>query len=118
MMKYLLSSAIILLCLACAKLIMHYTGGSFPAPLLAMVILLVLLLAGIVKEQHLKPCASPILNVMPIFFIPAGVGFIEHLNLIKSNWPFLMSVIFIVPASTLLLVSSVMIFFKSRKNND
>ena len=73
MMKYLLSSAIILLCLACAKLIMYYTGGSFPAPLLAMVILLVLLLAGIVKEQHLKPCASPILNVMPIFFIPAGV---------------------------------------------
>jgi len=55
---------------------------------------------------------------MPIFFIPAGVGFIEHLNLIKSNWPFLMSVIFIVPASTLLLVSSVMVFFKSRKNND
>ena len=118
MMKYLLSSAIILLCLACAKLIMHYTGGSFPAPLLAMVILLVLLLAGIVTEQQLKPCASPILNVMPIFFIPAGVGFIEHLNLIKSNWPFLMSVIFIVPVSTLLLVSSVMVFFKSRKNND
>ncbi|WP_024592977.1 MULTISPECIES: CidA/LrgA family protein [unclassified Pseudoalteromonas] len=117
-MKYLLSSAIILLCLACAKLIMHFIGGSFPASLLAMVILLVLLLSGIVKEQHVKPCASPILNIMPIFFIPAGVGFIEHLGLIKSHWAFLASVVVLVPITTLLLVSSVIANFKGRENND
>ncbi|ASM50847.1 hypothetical protein PESP_a2962 [Pseudoalteromonas espejiana DSM 9414] len=117
-MKYLLSSAIILLCLALAKLIMHIIGGSFPAPLLAMVILLILLLSGIVKEHQVKPFASPILNIMPIFFIPAGVGFIEHLGLIKLHWPFLIFVIFLVPTSTLLLVSAVMAYFKGRKNND
>ncbi|XQF90643.1 CidA/LrgA family protein [Pseudoalteromonas espejiana] len=117
-MKYLLSSAIILLCLALAKLIMHIIDGSFPAPLLAMVILLILLLSGIVKEHQVKPCASPILNIMPIFFIPAGVGFIEHLGLIKLHWPFLIFVIILVPTSTLLLVSTVMAYFKGRKNND
>ncbi|MEN8635156.1 CidA/LrgA family protein [Pseudoalteromonas distincta] len=117
-MKYLLSSAIILLCLALAKLIMHFIGGSFPAPLLAMVILLALLLSGIVKEQHVKPCASPILNIMPIFFIPAGVGFIEHLDLIKSHWAFLASVVVLVPITTLLLVSSIIAYFKGKENND
>lgn len=117
-MKYLLSSAIILLCLALAKLIMHIIGGSFPAPLLAMVILLILLLSGIVKEHQVKPCASPILNIMPIFFIPAGVGFIEHLGLIKLYWSFLIFVIILVPTSTLLLVSTVMAYFKGRENND
>ncbi|MBB1384453.1 MULTISPECIES: CidA/LrgA family protein [Pseudoalteromonas] len=117
-MKFLLSSAIILLCLAVAKLIMHIMGGSFPAPLLAMVILLVLLLSGLVKEQHIKPCATPILNIMPIFFIPAGVGFIEHLGLIKSQWPFLVSIIIFIPLSSLLLISSVIAYFKGRENND
>ncbi|AQQ00463.1 CidA/LrgA family protein [Pseudoalteromonas aliena] len=117
-MKFLLSSAIILLCLAVAKLIMHIMGGSFPAPLLAMVILLVLLLSGLVKEQHIKPCATPILNIMPIFFIPAGVGFIEHLGLIKSQWPFLVSIVIFIPLSSLLLISSVIAYFKGRENND
>ncbi|MEL0648080.1 CidA/LrgA family protein [Pseudoalteromonas agarivorans] len=117
-MKYLLSSAIILLCLALAKLVIHFIGGSFPAPLLAMVFLLILLLSGVLKEHHVKPCASPILNIMPIFFIPAGVGFIEHIGLIKSNWPFLASVVLLVPASTLLLVSAVMAHFKGKENND
>ncbi len=93
-------------------------GGSFPAPLLAMVILLVLLLSGLVKEQHIKPCATPILNIMPIFFIPAGVGFIEHLGLIKSQWPFLVSIVIFIPLSSLLLISSVIAYFKGRENND
>ena len=93
-------------------------GGSFPAPLLAMVILLILLLSGLVKEQHIKPCATPILNIMPIFFIPAGVGFIEHLGLIKSQWPFLVSIIIFIPLSSLLLISSVIAYFKGRENND
>ena len=118
LMKYLLSGAIILLCLALAKFIMHFIGGSFPAPLLAMVILLVLLLSGIVKEHHVKPCASPILNIMPIFFIPAGIGFIEHLGIIKSQWPFLVSVLVLVPITSLLLISGVIAYFKGRENND
>ncbi|TMP19507.1 CidA/LrgA family protein [Pseudoalteromonas sp. S2893] len=117
-MKYLLSSAIILLCLGCAKLIMHLIDGSFPAPLLGMVILLSLLLLGVVKEHHIKPSASPILNIMPIFFIPAGVGFIEHIALIKLHWPYLVLVILLVPASTLLLVSSVVGYVKGKNSND
>ena len=118
LMKFLLSSVIILLCLACAKLIMYFLGGSFPPPLLAMIILLTLLLSGVVKEHHIKPCASPMLNIMPVFFIPAGIGFIEHLVLIKSYWPFLVTVMVLVPASSLLLISLLIGHFKGRENND
>lgn len=117
-MKYFLSSVIILLCLGCAKLIMYYVDGSFPAPLLGMVILLCLLLLGIVKEHHVTPSASPILNIMPIFFIPAGVGFIEHITLIKLHWLYLVMIVCLVPASTLLLVSSVVGYVKGKQNHD
>ena len=117
-MKYLLGSAIILLCLLCAKLLVYFLNTHFPAPLLAMLFLLVLLLTGLVKEHHIKPTASPILNIMPIFFIPAGVGFIEHLELIRSHWVFLVSVVIFVPMTTLLLLSNVIAFFKGKENND
>jgi holin-like protein len=117
-MKYLLSSAIILFCLGAAKLALYLVSAHFPAPLLGMVILLALLLSGTVKEQHIKPCASPALNIMPIFFIPAGVGFIEHLELITFYWPFLLAVVLLVPLTTLILLSQIVGYFKGRENND
>jgi len=46
------------------------------------------------------------------------VGFIEHLGLIKSHWAFLASVVVLVPITTLLLVSSVIAYFKGKENNE
>ena len=83
--QLLLSIAIILGCLAVAKVIMQFTQGSFPAPLLGMLLLLGLLLTGLIKEHHVTPSASPLLNYMPLFFIPAGVGFIALFGVAVLN---------------------------------
>ena len=115
---YLLSSCLILGCLAIAKIIMHWLQGSFPAPLLAMLMLLTLLLTNVVKEHHLTPCAKPLLNVMPLFFIPAGVGFIEHLEIIALQWQFLSAVFILVPLTSLLLIATVISVFKGRIEHD
>ena len=117
-MKYLFSSAIILACLAVAKYLSLLLNSSFPAPLLAMVMLLLLLLTGVVKEHQLKPTASPLLNYMPLFFIPAGVGIVEHLGLIGQHWPLLLTVFIIVPLSSVLLIGGVIAYFKGRENDD
>ncbi|MGO2011685.1 MAG: CidA/LrgA family protein [Pseudoalteromonas sp.] len=116
MLKYILSSIIILSCLALAKIIMHFIGGNFPAPILAMLFLLALLLIGIIKEHQVAPCASPLLNFMPLFFIPAGVGFIEHLDIINAHWSFLISVVILVPLTSVLLVASIISRFKGKHN--
>ncbi|MCF7498470.1 CidA/LrgA family protein [Pseudoalteromonas sp. L1] len=116
-MKYLISSAIILACLAVAKYLTALFESSFPAPLLGMVLLLVLLLTGIVKEHHLKPTASPLLNYMPLFFIPAGVGIIEHLGLIAEHWPLLLTIFIVVPLTSVVLIGSVIAYFKGREND-
>ena len=117
-LRYLISSALIIGSLAAAKTIMHLIGGGFPAPLLGMLILLSLLLCGLVKEQQLLPCASPLLNFMPLFFIPAGVGFIEHLGLIRQHWQFLTATLIFVPLSSLILISYVITLFKGRDHNE
>lgn len=116
--QYLFSCVIILSCLATAKFTMHFIGGSFPAPLLGMLILLSLLLMGIIKESQVTPCASPLLNFMPLFFIPAGVGFIEHLGLIQQHWQFLAAIIILVPLSSILLISHLIAAFKGRAQYD
>ena len=116
-MKYLISSVIILTCLAVAKFLTALLESSFPAPLLGMVLLLVLLLTGLVKEQHLKPTASPLLNYMPLFFISAGVGIIEHLGLISQNWPLLLTIFIVVPLSSVLIIGAVIAYFKGREND-
>lgn len=113
-LPYLLSSCLILGCLAVAKTIMHWLQGSFPAPLLGMLILLTLLLTGLVKEHHLTPCAKPLLNFMPLFFIPAGVGFIEHLAIITQQWQFLTATVILVPLSSMLLIAFMICLFKGR----
>ncbi|MBQ4831942.1 CidA/LrgA family protein [Pseudoalteromonas sp. MMG010] len=117
-MKYLISSAIILFSLACAKMVLYVINIQFPAPLLGMVFLLLFLLTGLVKEHQVKPSASPLLNIMPIFFIPAGVGFIEHLNLIAEHASFLMTVVILVPLTTIILLSQLVGSFIGRENND
>ena len=118
MTQLILSSAIILGCLIVAKVVMHITQGSFPAPLLGMLLLLGLLLTGIIKERSVTPCASPLLNYMPLFFIPAGVGFIEHLNLISLHWQFILACLVLIPLTSLLLISHLIISFKGRSHHD
>lgn len=116
--QLLLSITIILGCLATAKVIMQFTQGSFPAPLLGMLLLLGLLLTGLIKEHHVTPSASPLLNYMPLFFIPAGVGFIEHLNLISLHWQFIVACLILVPLTSLLLISHLIAVFKGRAQHD
>lgn len=96
---------------------MYFIGGSFPAPILAMLFLLTLLLSGIIKERHVAPCASPLLNFMPLFFIPAGVGFIEHLGIINIHWRFLIAVIILIPLTSVLLIATIISKVKGRHND-
>lgn len=96
---------------------MHFIDGQFPAPILAMLFLLALLLTGIVKQHHVAPCASPLLNFMPLFFIPAGVGFIEHLDIINTHWRFLITVIIVVPLTSVLLIAAIISKVRGRYND-
>lgn len=112
------SCGIILGCLLIAKLAMHFIGGSFPAPILGMLLLVTLLLSGIIKEPQVTPFASPLLNFMPLFFIPAGVGFIEHLGLIQQYWQFITATLILIPLTSLLLISHIIGYYKGRAQHD
>lgn len=79
-------------------------GLNLPIPgsILGMIILLICLFAGIVKEAHIAETANFLLDNMPFFFIPAGIGVMVSYQYLKGNLVF--SVITIV-VSTLLVIS-------------
>lgn len=58
---------------------------SFPASVISMVLLMVLLLTGVVKDKHIKTVSNFLVANMAFFFIPSFVGIVEHGTLMKSQ---------------------------------
>ena len=57
----------------------------FPSSVISMVLLMVLLLTGVVKDRQIKTVSNFLVANMAFFFIPSFVGTIEHVDLLKSQ---------------------------------
>lgn len=71
---------------------------AFPASVIAMVLLLLLLWAKVLRPGQLSQLSGFLLDNMPIFFIPACTGIINYLDALMDNLlPFLVICIGTVP---------------------
>lgn len=85
-----------------SNLIISILPVKFPAPILGMVILVILLQAKILKEEWIKNICELFLKHMALLFIPLFVGIIVYFDLIKTNiLPILLAVFLI---TTLIMV--------------
>jgi holin-like protein len=94
---------IIALCLLLGKFIAAYLGG-LPASLYGMIILTSALHFKRVNPDKISATISWIINHMGVCFVPAGVGIINHYQLINEHGLTLVVIIFI---STFVLLSFV-----------
>lgn len=53
---------------------------AFPATILSLIVLLILLICGIIKTHHIKETADFVLSNMAFFFIPAGVKIMDSFS--------------------------------------
>lgn len=74
----------------------------FPASVIGMVLLFILLCAKVVKPYHIQGKADFLLKNMAFFFIPAGVGIMEHFNELKSS---------LLPFAAVCVITTVVTFF-------
>ena len=58
---------------------------AFPASVVSLILLMVLLLTGVIKEKHIQTVSHFFVANMAFFFIPAFVGMLEHLELLRSQ---------------------------------
>lgn len=61
-------------------------GVPIPANVLGMLTLLVLLMTGIINIEKIDKISEFLLEHLAFIFLPAGVGILNNIDLIKDQW--------------------------------
>ncbi|MCI7226545.1 MAG: CidA/LrgA family protein [Lachnospiraceae bacterium] len=100
-MKYLRQFMIILLVSFWGELLKYVIPLPVPASIYGLVILFILLETGILKLDAVKETSVFLIEIMPLMFIPAGVGLMESWGDLNSM---LLEVVVIILVSTVLVM--------------
>ncbi|WP_343249538.1 CidA/LrgA family protein [Diplocloster hominis] len=93
----------------------------FPASILSMILLFLLLLFGWCKEKQIREVSDFLLGNMAVLFIPAGVSIINYFDEIRNVWPALLAIILISTIVTFLVTAfttQLMIRLTARRTAD
>ena len=94
---------------------------AFPASVISMVLLMVLLLTGVVKDRHIQRVSHFLVANMAFFFLPSFVGLLEHIELLKSQLvPLLLIIVLTTPVVYLVTgwtVRLLMLRYRNRKED-
>lgn len=77
---------IVLLFYCLGELTAWLLNGFIPGSVIGMVLLFVALCMKLVKPDTLKPVAGFLCNNMGLFFVPAGVGIVNALDILSAYW--------------------------------
>lgn len=95
-MKWIRQFMIIALITFLGEMLKYVIPFTIPAGVYGLVLLFAALCSGVVKLQQVEGAADFLIEIMPLFFIPAGVGLMTKWPELKSMLiPFLLAVIVI-----------------------
>jgi holin-like protein len=100
-MKYIRQLLWILLFSFIGELLHALIPLQIPASIYGLVLLFAALMTGVVRLSQVKETAKLLIEVMPMMFIPAGVGLMESWGELQ---PILLPVIVILVVSTVLVM--------------
>lgn len=82
-MKYLKQFLVILLITLIGEVLKYIIPLPIPASIYGMVILFICLMTGFIKLEDVKETGKFMIEIMPVMFIPAGVGLITSWGVLK-----------------------------------
>ena len=100
-MKYLRQLLIILIFSFAGEVLHYLVPIQIPASIYGLVLLFIGLMTGLIQLSQVQETAKFLIEIMPMMFIPAGVGLLESWGVLK---PILVPVILILVVSTLLVM--------------
>lgn len=100
-MKYLKQFLIILAISLLGEILKTILPLPIPASIYGMVFMFIFLLTGILKLDQVKETGKFLIEIMPVLFIPAGVG-------LMSSWDVLKPVLIPVSVITVITIFTVM----------
>ena len=82
--KYLRQFGIILGVTCAGEIMKYFIPLSVPGSIYGLILMFVLLLTGALKVEHVKETGEFLIEIMPLMFIPAGVGLLTSWSLLQS----------------------------------
>lgn len=101
-MRYLKQFSIILFISALGELLNYFLPLPVPASVYGMVLMLGALLSGILRVEQVHDAAAFLIEIMPVMFIPAGVGLLESWDVLAPIW---LPVVVITVVTTVLVMA-------------
>lgn len=86
-----------------------------PGNIIGMILLLILLCTKIIKLEMIETVSKFLLDHLAFFFIPAGVGLLTSLDVIKNNWGKLLFLCLITTVIVIAVTSLTIEFMTSKK---
>ncbi len=75
-----------------------------PGSVIGMIVLFLLLYLKVVKVENLKEISSFLLDHLSFFFVPAGVGLMAYMGILRDNW-FEIGIISLITTVIVLLIT-------------
>lgn len=93
-MKYMRQFGIIMGISFAGELLKFLIPLPIPASIYGLVIMFAALCTGILKLEHVEKTADFLVNIMPLMFIPAGVGLMKEWGALSEIWlPFAVTIV-------------------------
>ncbi len=84
-MKYIIQMGIITGISFIAEVLYAVLPLPVPASVYGLLLLLLFLFTGIVKEEQIRETADFLISIMPLFFVPPSVALLTSMDLLKGN---------------------------------
>lgn len=84
-MKYLRQFLIILVFCTIGEVLSKVVHIPLPGSIIGMILLFIGLLTGIIKLEMIQEVSQFLLDHLAFFFIPAGVGLLAYVGILKQN---------------------------------
>ena len=104
-MKYIYQLFIILVVTFVGELLHYFIPIPVPASIYGLIIMLILLCTKVVKLEHVERTSDFLIEIMPLMFIPAGVGLMKSWGVLK---PLIIPVV-VITVISLIAVMAVII---------
>lgn len=108
-MKYIYQIFIIFSVTLIAELMHYFIPIPVPASIYGLILMLVLLCTGIIKIHHIEKTADFLVEIMPLMFIPGGVGLVTAWTSLKP---------IIIPVTVIMSVSTVVVMAVTGKTTE
>ena len=99
--KYLRQFGIILAVTCAGEIMKYFIPLPIPGSIYGLILMFVLLLTKVIKVEHVKETGEFLIEIMPLMFIPAGVGLITSWSQLQ---PFLVPLLVITVVSTFVVM--------------